>query len=153
LSAVCPVDRDAGAGWSRVCILAALGHFACCLGDTLASELGILASSAPRLITTFKPVPPGTNGAISIGGTLASLIGGAVMGLVTAASLVLDRASCSEHIVDLVLWGMLAGVGGSAVDSLLGATVQRTRYDEKQKLIMIDETPGGKAINGRGIIR
>lgn len=74
------------------------------------------------------------------------------MGLVTAGSLVLDRTSCSEHITDLILWGMLAGVGGSAMDSLLGATVQRTRYDEKQKLIMTDEIDGGKAINGLDIL-
>lgn len=33
LSNVCPVDRDAGAGWSRVCIFAALGsaYFRCSL--------------------------------------------------------------------------------------------------------------------------
>ncbi|TBU36320.1 integral membrane protein DUF92-domain-containing protein, partial [Dichomitus squalens] len=51
-------------------------HFACCLGDTLASELGILSRSPPILITTLKRVPPGTNGGLSVLGTLASVGGG-----------------------------------------------------------------------------
>ncbi|TBU41905.1 integral membrane protein DUF92-domain-containing protein, partial [Dichomitus squalens] len=48
-------------------------HFACCLGDTLASELGILSRSRPILISTLKPVPPETNGGLSVVGTLASV--------------------------------------------------------------------------------
>ncbi|KAF7355540.1 Integral membrane family protein [Mycena sanguinolenta] len=76
----CPSSNDVGNGWSRALLFAALGHFACCLGDTLASELGILSSSPPRLITTGKVVPPGTNGGVSVGGTLASFGGGITMG-------------------------------------------------------------------------
>ncbi|KAJ7581611.1 integral membrane protein DUF92-domain-containing protein [Mycena floridula] len=119
-------------------------HFGCCLGDTLASELGILASSSPRLVTTWKAVPPGTNGAISLGGTLASILGGLFMGLIMAGSL---AGSCGIRW-DMLLWGALSGFGGSLVDSFLGATIQQTRYNEDRQMI----AEKGQVLNGMNIL-
>jgi len=95
-------------------------HFACCLGDTLASELGILSKSPPILITTFKPVPPGTNGGLSVLGTAASLAGGFIMGLTLATTLAIENTICRENwvteLVPLLLWGTAAGGLGSLVN-------------------------------------
>lgn len=42
------------------------GAFACSNGDTWASELGSVLGGQPFLITTFKQVPKGTNGGITM---------------------------------------------------------------------------------------
>jgi len=72
---ICAFSPQLGNGWSRFLLLVTLGQFGCCLGDTLASELGILSKSKPILITTLRQVPPGTNGAMSLLGTAVSIIG------------------------------------------------------------------------------
>jgi len=136
-----------GGGWSRGLIYAALGHFGCCLGDTLASELGILSGSPPRLVTTWKVVPPGTNGAMSVGGTVWSVVGGTVMGIMMGVSLMIENKGCDMSIfAGMVGWGAFAGGFGSLVDSLMGATIQRTRYSSDRRLVLQDGSFGGKDV-------
>ncbi|CDO75033.1 hypothetical protein BN946_scf184640.g8 [Trametes cinnabarina] len=137
-------------------------HFACCLGDTLASELGILSRSPPILITTLKTVPPGTNGGLSVVGTLASLLGGLIMGMTMAVSLLVQSTACRlvwiDVVLPLVIWGTVAGGVGSLLDSLLGATLQCTRYLNDSKRILTDEagapTPGAdvKVVSGYDVL-
>ncbi|KAH9475375.1 Transmembrane protein 19 [Psilocybe cubensis] len=150
----CPTERTVADGWSRALVFAALGHFACCLGDTLASELGILSPSPPRLITTLKTVPPGTNGAMSVGGTVASIAGGGIVGALMGAALVLENGQCGRGAVfELVAWGMCGGGIGSLVDSFLGATVQQTRYSTKSKVVLQDASKAdGRVISGLNIL-
>jgi uncharacterized protein (TIGR00297 family) len=97
------------------------GALAAVNADTWATELGVLSPTAPRLITTFKPVPRGTSGGISAAGTLAALAGALCIGLL---GLLFWPDARPVHPDGALAALTLAGLVGSLVDSLLGATFQ-----------------------------
>lgn len=104
---------------TRSCIKGYDSHFGCCLGDTLASELGILARSKPRLITTFRVVPPGTNGGVTVFGTMASVVGGGFIGMLIGSTLIVENGACGREwemvLMDCIGWGLIGGGIGSMV--------------------------------------
>jgi hypothetical protein len=104
------------------------------MGDTLASEFGILSSSPPILLTTLITVPPGTNGALSLIGTAASIGGGMAMGWMMWAALSVENAVCRDQTGDLFLlllgWGAVAGgLDPSCVLSSIGHRNRVSRAD------------------------
>jgi len=112
--ALCPESNIGWVGFAAA--LAAVN------ADTWATELGVLNPHPPRLIHNFKQVEKGTSGGISIIGTLASLTGSALIGILAAS---LHPTTDSAKIFLIVT---LAGLAGSLFDSLLGATVQTMYY-------------------------
>jgi uncharacterized protein (TIGR00297 family) len=105
--------------------------------DTWATELGVLSPQQPRLITSGRVVAPGASGGVTWLGTLAALGGAALIGGL-AALLYSDWR--------LLTLGAIAGLLGSLLDSLLGATVQGMYYSERrgketEKPIERDGTP------------
>ncbi len=102
------------------------GALAAVNADTWATEIGILSSGMPHLITTGRRVERGTSGAISLAGTLAAAAGAALIGL--PGGLLWQGGGAplafpSESIIAILVIS-LAGLAGSLVDSLLGATWQ-----------------------------
>ena len=91
--------------------------FAAKLADTFGSEIGKRFGRTTVLITSLRPVPPGTDGAISLEGTLASAVGSIVMTLVMLALQLLP----SWPLAGLV---MVVGLLATLAESLLGALVQ-----------------------------
>ena len=91
--------------------------FAAKLADTFGSEIGKRWGRRPVLITTLRSVPPGTEGAISLAGTLASAAGSVLMTLVMWQLQLLPSIS-----VSLVV--MLIGLLATLAESLLGALAQ-----------------------------
>ncbi len=93
--------------------------------DTWATELGVLSRSAPRLITTGKPVERGDSGGISPLGLLAALGGSLLIAVLAVVLWPLGNAPLGM-VNSLAAIGLiaLAGLAGSLVDSLLGATLQ-----------------------------
>ncbi|XP_045773123.1 transmembrane protein 19 [Maniola jurtina] len=129
--------NDYRASWLSIGVL---GVFACCNGDTWASELGtVLSKSDPYLITTWKKVPKGTNGGVSAIGTLVSTLGGFVIGLAHYLTILYfaDRSLLmyAPPQWPIVLYGALAGLIGSLIDSLLGATLQYSGVDKDGKIV------------------
>ena len=94
------------------------GALAAVNADTWATELGILNPGAPRLITALsRQVEKGTSGGVSIVGTLASLLAAVVIGIPAA----FFSPTAPWFLLSVIA---VAGLAGSLVDSLLGATLQ-----------------------------
>jgi uncharacterized protein (TIGR00297 family) len=116
-----------GAALAVLCVLPAspvpllkigfAASFSAKLADTFGSEIGKRWGRHTVLITSLRPVAPGTEGAVSLEGTAASLVGSALMALVML-QLGLLRDPAAWLLVTLV--GLLA----TLVESLIGAALQ-----------------------------
>lgn len=126
--------------FSDLLIVGVIAQYACSAADTFSSEIGILNDGWPVLITTFRKVPPGTNGGVSVLGLVAALMGGAIIGL---TAFIVPTNSWMTKVV-LLLTSIAAGLFGSLVDSLLGATMQRTVYNAEMKKVI--EMHGGTSL-------
>jgi uncharacterized protein (TIGR00297 family) len=87
--------------------------------DTVSSEMGQALGGVPRLITTWKKVEPGTDGAVTLAGTMDGATAAITVALVFALSRILSWRSFA------VCAG--AAIFGMIFDSLLGATLERRR--------------------------
>ena len=94
------------------------GAVAAALADTFSSEFGGLFDS-PRLITTFEPVAPGTDGGVTWQGAIAGAVGSAVVAALTLVFFAFDPTWALSILA--------AGFFGMVVDSVLGATVEGDR--------------------------
>jgi uncharacterized protein (TIGR00297 family) len=111
-----------------------IGSIATATADTLASEIGVTVQ--PRLITTFKKVPPGTDGGISVVGTVAGIIGAGIIGI--AAYLL---GIFPDPYVTLKI-SIIAGTVGCFVDSILGAVLERRNYISNEYVNLIATITG-----------
>ena len=111
-----------------------IGSIATATADTLASEVGVVQQ--PRLITTMKKVPPGTDGGISIVGTAAGIIGAGIIGV--SAYLL---GIFPDPFVTLKI-SIIAGTVGCFVDSILGAVLERRNYISNEYVNLIATITG-----------
>ena len=115
-----------GATGNRVWLIATVAALAEAATDTVASEIGQYRTSTARMITTWKQVPAGTDGGLTIPGTVAGVAGGVV---ITAVALLGGIIVLREAWIPSV-----AGTAGMLFDSILGATLQRRGWLSNQSV-------------------
>lgn len=98
---------------------AGAGAIAASTADTWATEIGTLSRKMPRSIVSFRRVAAGTSGGITVAGLAASLAGSAFIALTTTLLGWPARTAMAA---------VAGGIGGSIVDSVLGATLQSRRW-------------------------
>ena len=124
----------------QVLFAAFLGAMATVNADTWATEIGVLARKQPRMITTGESVDAGTSGGVTSLGTLATLAGALLIGIVAALlSLAHQNLNGDPYVVPFSeFWGTMllvaaaGGLTGSLLDSFLGATVQAMYYSSSR---------------------
>jgi uncharacterized protein (TIGR00297 family) len=115
-------------------VLAYAAAVATAAADTGASEIGKAFGRRTFLITTLRPVAPGTEGAVSLEGTL----GGAAAGL--AVALVGVLAGLLTLGAALVV--ALAGLLGSLAESLIGTVAERRGWLDNNQLNALNTAIG-----------
>jgi uncharacterized protein (TIGR00297 family) len=104
-------------------LFAAAGRYEGCVAalaeaaaDTVSSEIGQATGHPARLVTTGRMVPAGTDGGVTVTGTLAGLVAAALV-------VVVGSGHHTAWPIQVTTW--FAAAAGLYFDSLLGATVER----------------------------
>ena len=84
--------------------------------DTIASEIGKAWGRRTFLITSLRPVRPGTSGAISLEGTIAGIAGASLLAVIGVAAGLIHPVLLAPVVI--------AATIGSLAESVLGATLE-----------------------------
>ncbi|HEY0553621.1 MAG TPA: DUF92 domain-containing protein [Thermoanaerobaculia bacterium] len=114
--------------------LAFAGAFATAAADTSSSEIGQLLGRRTYLVTTFRPVPRGTEGAVSLEGTLAGILASLVIAALGAA-----LGLFSWKGVPVVVF---AAFVGTTFESVVGAALEKRRLLDNEALNFLNTLVG-----------
>jgi uncharacterized protein (TIGR00297 family) len=118
--------------------LAFAAAFATAAADTASSEIGQLLGRRTFLITTFRAVPRGTEGAVSLEGTLAGI----------AASLIVAALGAA---VGLYPWLGVAAIAvaaflGTTFESIVGAALEKRQLLDNEALNFLNTLVGALVV-------
>lgn len=119
--AVCAIGTlFVGTFGKTLLLLAYMASFSTKLSDTSASEVGKAYGKRTFLITTLQPVARGTEGAVSLEGTLAGIVASAAIAFV----------GWGVGLIDLVgvVFCIVSAFIATSLESVIGATLQ-SKFD------------------------
>ncbi len=114
-----------------------LATLAALMADKASSEIGILSKRAPVYIINFKPVPKGTNGAISILGEISGILFAGILGILSYIM------GLTNDLLLTILVAISFGFIGSNLDSLLGALFENRGIMNKHHVNFLSGTISG----------
>jgi len=124
--------------------LALAGAFATAASDTCSSEIGQVIGRRTFLITTLRPVPRGTEGAVSLEGTLAGVAASLVVGgLGYAAALYPAKGVAVVAVAALV---------ATTLESLVGATLEKRGLVDNDAVNFLNSLAGALVAAGLGTL-
>ena len=113
------------------------------MSDTWATEFGKLSKVKPIAIASFKTVSHGLSGGVTFIGTIGSLIGSCIIGL-----LAYNLISIEKYLIfGIILCGFL----GSIIDSILGDKLQGKYKTYSGKIVEKPEN-GSIIISGHSLV-
>ncbi len=124
--------------------LALVAAFATAAADTVASEIGQAFGRTTYLVTTFKRVPAGTDGAVSLEGTLAGFAASTLPAAFAAATSLISWPGAAVVVA--------AAFIGTTLESYLGATLERTNTIDNEVVNLANTLAGGLAAMGLSLL-
>ena len=97
-------------------VLGYVASFCTKFSDTTASEVGKAYGKTTYLITNLKPVPRGTEGAVSLEGTLAGVLASVILAVIAWAIGMISPLG--------IIWCVIAAFIATTIESLIGATLE-----------------------------
>ncbi len=129
---------------STLFLLALAGAFATAAGDTVSSEIGKAFGRRTFLITTLRPVPRGTDGAVSLEGTLAGV----------AASLALAALGFAGALYPAAGIAIVTAAAfvATTLESLVGATLEKRGLLDNDAVNFLNSLAGALLAAGAGAL-
>jgi uncharacterized protein (TIGR00297 family) len=124
--------------------LALVAAFATAAADTVSSEIGQAYGRTTYLVTTFRQVPAGTEGAVSLEGTLAGVAASIVVAAFAAATHMITGPGAAVVVA--------AALAGTTLESYLGATLESTNVIDNEIVNFANTLAGGLAAMGLSLL-
>lgn len=122
---------------SDIVVYSYLSVLSALMADKASSEIGVLSKKNPIYIINLKPVPKGTNGAVTLLGEIAGIIFAGIIGMISYF------IGLTQNLFITIIVSLVFGFLGSNIDSLLGALFENKGIMNKHHVNFLSGTISG----------